>query len=154
MAIGEPSHYKVGLVPNPSILQKIERHTQGAAEEIMTRAEKLQAEKFAQDEKDLKKSLKKGAISTLFHRFADKLKNTQPYDEKPSAPSGNFLEDSFGEMGNYMRQAMRDYIMDHKIDFKELDLTPTEKFDLTVIDCSYIKQPIQNTKPVWTPPKP
>lgn len=119
----------------------------------MVRAEKLQAEKFAQDEKDLQRSRNKGMISSLFHRLAEKVKSPSP-SVTPSAPTGSFLEDSFGEVGNYMRQAMRGYIMDNKIDFNALGLTPTEKFDLTITDNSYIKNPVQEAPPVWTPPKP
>lgn len=153
MSINRQYHYKIGLLPQASILQKIERHSQGAAEDIMVRAEKLQAEKFAQDEKDLQRSRNKGMISSLFHRLAEKVKSPSP-SVTPSAPTGSFLEDSFGEVGNYMRQAMRGYIMDNKIDFNALGLTPTEKFDLTITDNSYIKNPVQEAPPVWTPPKP
>lgn len=135
------SYYKVDLLPHPNILKELERHSQGAAEEIMQRAETLQQQSFRRNEKMMEWKYNKGILSSLFRMFSGKRAQENPYHQEK-----NYMEDSFAAVGDYMRQAMRDYIADHKINIDALELTPYEKFDLSLTDSRYARQNLRQAR--------
>lgn len=164
MSNDRPLYYKIELLPQPSILQKIELHSQGAAAEIMGRAEALQQKQFRKEERRLQQRLqefsKKGFISSLFRALSKKAESVSSLyrdlsKEAKSPPLANtaeeFIEQNFSSVGNYMRQAMREYIVDHKINLADLGLTSKEKFDLSITDNQFLKTHHKTDASRYTP---
>lgn len=121
----------IGLLPTSSILKKLNDHSPGAANDVMTRMESLQKQVLAKRKKQI-------SLRAIFDIFSP-LEKTEL-----QSSCKNRIQESWENVGHYMRQAMRDYIADNNIDITTLKLTPEELTDLAALSTKQLVPRKQN----------
>lgn len=117
-------------LPRPSLLQKIEAQYPGAAQMIMTRAEELQKQsfandRFAQQHNNKQKNKQSGLRAILNH-----LIKSPAAIKNHSDPQA--LQQTWEQVGYYIKYALHDFIKDNDIDITTLNLNDEEKKDLNL----------------------